>query len=114
MAVATAAYGGYALARPGHLTQALGEPESTRPAYDRLARIFGVRDLASSALVLTGDDALVRAGMGLRVISDLGDGLVLGTSTADAGVRRKIVAVTVGWAALNAAAWLVDHRRRSR
>lgn len=114
MAAATAAYGGYALASPGHLTRALGEPESTRPAHDRLARVFGVRDLATSALVLSGDDSLVRAGMGLRVVSDLGDGLVLGASSTDPAVRRKIVAVTAGWAALNAAAWLVDTRRRNR
>ena len=49
--------------------------------------------------------------MALRITSDLGDCLVLGSSTDDPGVRRKAVAVTLGWATLNALAWAADERR---
>jgi len=38
MGAATAAYAGYALARPGHLTRALQAPSSEEPALDRLAQ----------------------------------------------------------------------------
>jgi hypothetical protein len=107
MSAATAAYAGFALARPGHLGRALQAPGE---AHDRLARTYGVRDLTTSALVFTGSDTLARAGMALRIAGDLGDCTVLGTSTDDPGVRRKVVAVTLGWAALNALAWLADER----
>lgn len=110
MGAATAAYSVYALARPGHLTRALAAPASERPALDRLARTYGVRDLASTALLFTGNTTLARAGMGLRIAGDLGDSLILGTSAADPAVRRKLVGITLGWATLNAAAWLTDEQ----
>jgi hypothetical protein len=110
MGAATAAYAVYALARPGHLTRALQAPTVQEPALDRLARTYGVRDLASTALLFTGDTTLVRAGMALRIAGDLGDCLILGTTTADPAVRRKVVGTTLGWATLNAAAWLTDER----
>lgn len=110
LGAATAAYACYALVRPRHLAQALDAPAAQQPALDRLARTYGVRDLATTALVLSGSASLVRAGMALRIASDVGDCLVLATSAEDSGVRRKITAVTLGWASLNAAAWLVDER----
>jgi hypothetical protein len=114
MSTATAAYAVFALLRPDHLHRALEAPESSRTAHDRLARTYGVRDLATSALVFSGRDSLARAGMALRVVGDVGDGVVLSTSTPDPGVRRKVAAVTLGWATLNAIAWLVDERGGSR
>lgn len=110
MGLATATYAGYALARPGHLTRALAAPPSQQSALDRLARTYGVRDLASTALLFTPDPALIRAGMALRIAGDLGDCAILGTSVHDHAVRRKLVATTLGWATLNAAAWLADER----
>ncbi len=110
MGAATAAYAGFALARPGHLSGALQAPSSERPALDRLARTYGVRDLASTALLFTGRSSLIRAGMALRIAGDLGDCAILGTSTEDPAVRRKVVLITLGWATLNAAAWLADER----
>jgi hypothetical protein len=107
---ATAAYGGYALARPGHLADALRAPASERTAHDRLARTYGVRDLATSALAFSGRPTLVRTAMALRIASDVGDCLVLTTTTDDPDVRRKVAGVTLGWAALNAMAWLADER----
>ncbi len=114
MSAATAAYAVYALVRPSHLHRALQAPESSRTAHDRLARTYGVRDLATSALVFSGRDSLARAGMALRVVGDLGDCAVLASSTPDQDVRRKVAAVTVGWATLNSLAWLVDERGGSR
>lgn len=111
MTLATTAYAVYALTRPGHLARALDADGGERHSLDRLARTYGVRDLATSALLLSSDRRLVRAGMGLRIAGDLGDCLVLGTSTSEPGVRRKVIAVTLGWAALNAAALLADERR---
>lgn len=111
MGLATSAYGVYALTRPGHLSRALDASSGERRSLDRLARTYGVRDLASSALLAFPDPRLVRAGMALRIAGDLGDCLVLGTSTQDPAVRRKVMGVTLGWAALNAAAWAADERR---
>lgn len=105
---ATAAYGVYALTRPGHLAKALRARPSERAAHDRLARTYGFRDLATSSLVLSDRAELVRAAMALRIAGDLGDCLVLGSSVDEPGVRRKVVAVTLGWASLNALAWLAD------
>ena len=110
MSSATSAYAVFALARPGHLNDALGAPGAARPAHDRLARTYGVRDLASSALVFSGRTSLVRAGMALRIAGDVGDCVVLASSTTNHDVRRKIAAVTLGWATLNALAWALDER----
>ena len=110
MALATSAYAGYALARPAHLADALRASPEERPSLDRLALTYGVRDLASSALVLAPVPALVRAGMALRVAGDLGDCAILVGTTTEPAVRRKLGAITLGWAALNALAWVADER----
>lgn len=109
MGAATSAYALYALARPGHLADALQAPAGRRPALDALARTYGVRDLSTSALLLSPDPRLRRAAVALRVAGDLGDCAVLATSTSGR-VRAKVMAVTLGWAALNAAAILADER----
>ena len=107
---ATAVYGCYALARPGHLADALRAPASERTGHDRLARTYGVRDLATSALAFSGRPTLVRTAMALRIAGDVGDCLVLTRTTDDPDVRRKVAGVTLGWAAVNAVAWLADER----
>lgn len=108
--VATCGYATYALVRPGHLARALRAAPGEQRSLDRLARTYGVRDLASSALLLSSDPGLARAAMALRIASDLGDCAVLGASTEDPAVRRKVMAVTSAWATLNALAWWVDER----
>lgn len=110
MSAATATYACYALLRPGHLARALEASPSERRSLDRLARTYGVRDLATSVLAASRNRTLVRTAMGLRLASDLGDCLVLGSSTDDPRVRRKLVAVTLGWATLNALALAADER----
>ncbi|GAA1794046.1 hypothetical protein GCM10009795_044570 [Nocardioides hankookensis] len=112
LSVATAAYGGYALAQPGHLWQALQADRKHQEGLELLARTYGVRDLAISSLGILGrSDKTVRAAMMLRIAMDLGDAALLSTQTEDADVRRKVLAVTLGWAGLNALALAIDTAR---
>lgn len=112
LSAATAAYGAYALAQPAHLWQALEADRKDRAGLELLARTYGVRDLAVSSLGLLGrSPATVRTAMVLRVAMDLGDSVLLASRTRDTDVRRKILAITLGWAGLNAAALAIDTRR---
>jgi hypothetical protein len=111
MSAATATYGGYALARPAHLWQALDAPRGDRDGLELLAQTYGVRDLAISAAgVLGRSGRTVRTAMLLRIAMDLGDGALLAART-EGDVRRKVLAVTLGWAGANALALAVDSRR---
>jgi hypothetical protein len=112
LSTATAAYGGYALAQPAHLWQALGADRKNREGLELLARTYGVRDLAISSLGVFGrSERTVRAAMLLRIAMDLGDAVLLSTQTDDEDVRRKVLAVTLGWAGLNTLALVVDSAR---
>jgi hypothetical protein len=112
LSAATAAYGVFALARPGHLASALGASDDRKPALDLLAHTYGARDLSVSAVALTASSAaLVTAAMGLRIVGDLTDAAILGLTTADPKIRRKVLAVTIGWAAANTVALVLDRRR---
>lgn len=110
-AVASAAYGAYCLAKPQHLGQALKADLSEMPAYRDLAYTYGGRDLAISLAAITGRTPdVVRTAVALRVAMDVTDCLTLSSTTEDSGLRKKVVAITLGWAALNAAALLLDER----
>ncbi len=112
MSAASAAYGGYALAQPSHLWQALQSDREDQSGLELLARTYGVRDTAISALGLLGrSDGTVRAAMMLRIAMDLGDAAVLSTRTQDPEIRSKVLSVTLGWAALNTLALAIDSRR---
>ena len=112
MSTATAAYGGYCLTQPAHLWQALKADRKDREGLELLARTYGVRDLAISGLALLGRrPGTVRAAMLLRIAMDLGDCAVLTAQTDDQEVRKKVAAITLGWAGLNALALAVDSRR---
>lgn len=113
MSTATAAYGGYALAQPAHLWQALKADRKDREGLELLARTYGVRDLAISSLgVLGRRPGTVRTAMVPRIVMDLGDAAVLSSRTEDEAVRTKILSVTLGWAGLNALALVIDSARR--
>jgi len=112
LSTATAAYGGYALAQPGHLWQALQADRKHQAGLELLARTYGVRDLAISSLGIFGrSPATVKAAMLLRIAMDLGDAAVLSSQTDDDEIRNKILAVTLGWAGANALALLIDSAR---
>jgi hypothetical protein len=109
---ATAAYGGYCLTQPAHLWQALKADRKDREGLELVARTYGVRDLAISSLALFGRrPGTVRTAMVLRIAMDLGDCVVLSAQTDDEEVRKKVAAITLGWAGLNALALAIDSRR---
>jgi hypothetical protein len=110
MSAVTAAYGAYALARPGHVADAMEASAGERGSYDRLARGYGVRDLAIGLLGTAGPSAVVRWAMRARIASDLADCVTLVLKADSGKVRAKAAAITVGYAALNLAA----HRRDVR
>ena len=114
MSTATAGYGAYALVNPSHLPDALDVSGKERAGYGLLAQVFGVRDVAVGALGMFGrSPRTVRAAMKLRIAFDLGDGALLALRAEDDDIRTKVLAVTFGWAALNALALTIDSRRNA-
>ena len=116
LSLATAAYGAFCFVRPGHLADGVDAPEAQRPAFERMAYTYGARDLTISTLGVLGRPALVRAAMGLRVAGDLADAAILSQYAEKQEVRTKVLAVTLGWGALNTLALLKDEKalRRQR
>jgi hypothetical protein len=112
MSTASAGYGAFALVSPEHLGNVLQADKEDRPGLDLLAQTYGVRDLAISSFGIFGRSGkTVRTAMMIRIAMDLGDAALLGTRTKDDAVRRKVLAVTLGWAGLNALALLIDSIR---
>lgn len=112
ISTASATYGGYALANPAHLWQALHSDREDEAGLELLARTYGVRDLAISSLAIFGRSAqTVRAAMLLRIAMDLGDAAVLSSRTDDPDLRRKVLGITLGWAGLNTLALVIDTKR---
>ncbi len=106
VAAASAGYGVFALAKPDHLASGL-EAEDTS-ALRTLAMVFGAREIAVGTLALLGERRVVSACMTARLSFDLSDCAILLTQVEDEGVRRKVLGVTLGWAAVNALAVAVD------
>ena len=111
MSAATAVYGVYALARPAHLADAMGADADERPGYDTLAKAYGVRDLLVSALGVFGPPRGVAWAMRTRMAGDLADCVTLVSRADDGKLRGKVAAITLGWAALNYAAYRWDRSR---
>ena len=113
LSILTASYGAFALAKPRHLADNLEAPAGQAPAYDQMAYTYAGRDLAISGLALASrNPSVVTAAMALRIVSDLADASILGReSSSRPNVQKKILGITVGWAALNAVALLADRRR---
>lgn len=115
MSTATASYAGFCFARPEHLGQALGADKHEQPGYDRLAEVFGVRDLAISSFgVLGRSDRTVNTAMWVRIFCDVGDGIVLAARADDDQTRAKILTATLSWGTLNFLALQIDRRRARR
>lgn len=112
MSTLTGGYAVFALAEPGHLAKALEVSGKEAAGFDVLARTYGVRDLAISSFGAFGRSGrTVRTAMKIRILNDVGDGLLLAARTSDDDVRRKVLTVTMGWAALNTVALVVDSAR---
>ena len=109
----SAGYGAFALVKPRHLADNLEAPAGQAPAYDRMAYTYAGRDLAISGLALVSrNPSVITAAMTLRIASDLADASILGSGTSSRpDVQKKVLGITLGWAALNAAALLADRRQ---
>ncbi|RYJ07293.1 MAG: hypothetical protein EON52_02005 [Actinomycetales bacterium] len=111
MSTATAGYAVFALAKPRHLGKALTKSPLKQPEYDVVARLFGPRDLAISALALFAPSPRVREhAMVARVALDLTDAALLtGEATHTTG-KAKVLGATLTWAGLNVAAIVADRK----
>lgn len=111
MSAATLGYAVFSLVKPEHLGRAMRADAFEQPTYDRIARAYGVRDVLIGGLGLLGPSPrVVRTAMGMRIAGDVADAVLLGSRAPDGRVRTKVLAVTLGYAALNAAALARDSR----
>ncbi len=111
ISLATAGYGAFAAVKPRHLANGVEAPAAQAPAFDRMAYTYAGRDLAISGVALASNNrSVVTAMMALRIVGDLSDALILSTGTSKPNVQKKVLAVTLGWAALNTAALVADRR----
>lgn len=109
--LATAGYGAFAAVKPRHLANGLDATPLEAPAYDRMAYTYAARDLSISGVALASSNPkVITAMMTLRIVGDLADALILSTSTSKSSVQKKVLAVTIGWAALNTVALVADRR----
>jgi|tagenome__1003787_1003787.scaffolds.fasta_scaffold20281799_2 hypothetical protein len=103
LGVATAAYGVAITARPALLLKPSGmlrgaEPE---PEQATFVRALGIRDLASgAAMALAPGRKSLRTAIAVRVVSDLGDLVVLGRALRGNPQRTKVMAAAGSWAAV--------------
>lgn len=113
ISAATAGYALFALAKPRHLGKALTKSPLKQPEYDVVARMFGPRDLAVSALALVAPTpaALERA-MIARVVLDVSDAALLTPEATSKVAKAKVLGVTLTWASLNVAAIVADRKAR--
>ena len=112
MSTGTAGYGAFALAVPEHLADALQADKEDRPGLELLAQTYGVRDLVIGSVGMFGRSGkTVKTAMLIRIAMDLGDAALLSTRTKDDAIRQKVLAITLGWAGLNALALVVDSIR---
>lgn len=112
MSTATAGYGVFALVQPDHLGKALEVDSKEQPGFRALAQTYGVRDVAISAFGIFGrSPKTVKTAMKIRILNDLGDGTLLALRTSDPDIRKKVLSVTMGWAALNTVALMIDSAR---
>lgn len=108
----TLGYAVFSLVKPEHLGRAMDSDAFEQPTYDKIAKAYGVRDVAIGGLGLLGPSPkAVQVAMGLRIVGDLADAVVLGSRAPDNKVRAKVLAVTLGYAVLNTAALVRDSRR---
>ncbi|GAA1834341.1 hypothetical protein GCM10009836_10680 [Pseudonocardia ailaonensis] len=109
LGLATTAYAVTTLVRPSVLTgpTEVGETPSTAV----LTRAVGARDAASGlAIALAPGRRSLQLALATRAASDLGDAVAFGTADLSPEARKKILAVSLGWAALNVAALIAVGR----
>ena len=111
LGAATAAYSAAVVARPEVLTTPTGLGDTL--ATHALSRAVGARDLVSGvAVALAPAGTPLRLALLARVAMDLGDA-ALGLAAPDKATRTKVVAIALGWAAVNALALLATREKPS-
>jgi hypothetical protein len=110
LGLATAAYGAAITAKPGLLLKPSGMPQDD-PHLHTFTRTLGIRDLASGvAMAVAPTRKAMRLAIAVRVASDAGDLVVLGTAMAGKPEQKKIVAVAGGWGLLCALSALATRK----
>jgi hypothetical protein len=113
ISAATAGYAVFALVKPRHLGKALTKSPLKQPEYDLVARMFGPRDLAISALALFAPSPAAReSAMFARVALDLSDAAMLTPQARTTAIKLKVLGATLTWAGLNIAAIRADRASR--
>lgn len=113
ISAATAGYAVFAFVKPRHLGKALTNSPLKQPEYDLVARMFGPRDLALSALAILAPSAPAREGaMVARVFVDVTDAILLTPEARTAAGKAKVLGATLTWAGLNVAAVVADRLAR--
>ena len=113
--VATAAYGAAVTARPVLLLKPSGmlRGDKPEPEQETFVRTLGVRDLASGlAMAFAPGRKAMRTAIAVRVVSDLGDLVVLGQALQGRPERTKVMAIAGGWASLCALSALATKKRK--
>ena len=114
MSAATMAYGVFAAVKPRHLADNMKASPAREQTWDKVAYGYALRDIPVSLAGVLGPGRAVEAAMKARIVSDLTDCLALGVAANDGRTRGKMMGLTLGWAALNAAALTYDRRRSAR
>jgi hypothetical protein len=111
----TAGYGVAIFARPELLLKQAGllRGDTATAEQATFVRTLAARDLGSGLAMMTATSrSAMRAAIGVRVLSDAGDLVVLGRALAGRPERTKNVAAAAGWGLLCAASALTTRCRR--
>lgn len=111
----TAGYGVAIFAKPELLLRQAGMLRGDVASAEQatFVRTLAARDLASGlAMVTAPSGSAMRVAIGMRVISDAGDLLVLGRALAGRPERAKNIAAAAGWGLLCAASALTTRCRQ--
>lgn len=109
----TAAYGVFALARPGSLARQadLGDPHEPPTAVRLLSATFGVRDFLSGLALLSAPAGpLLQAAVAARVLFDVGDAATLARTPPANPRRRRLAGMALAWGCLSVACGVVAGR----
>jgi hypothetical protein len=115
LGVATAAYGAAITAKPVLLLKPSGMLRGDKPEAEQetFVRTLGVRDLASGiAMAVAPGRKAMRTAIAVRVLSDLGDLVILGRALRGKPEQAKVMAAAGGWAALCALSALTTRKKR--
>jgi hypothetical protein len=115
LGVVRASYGVAIFAKPELLLKQAGMLRGNRSSEEQatFVRTLAVRDVASGLAMATAPSrSAMRVAIGVRVLSDAGDLVVLGRALAGRPEQTKNVAAAAGWGLLCAASALTTRGRQ--